>query len=47
MGLPIAEVRRRVTMPELIDRIGFDLYEAALRSQAVERVRQERDAGRD
>jgi hypothetical protein len=47
MGLPVSEVRRRVTLRELVERIGFELYEAALQSQAVERLKQERDAGRD
>jgi len=39
-----AELRRRMTVGELIDWIGYDRYKAALEDQVRERVEMERKA---
>jgi len=41
-----AECRRRMTMGEMIDWMGYDRYKAALEDQARERVTMEREAKR-
>jgi hypothetical protein len=40
------ELRRRMSLPELIDWLGYDRYKAALDDQARERVKMEREAER-
>ena len=37
--MTVAELRRRMTIPEMIDWIGYDRYKAALEDQARERVK--------
>ena len=40
------ELRRRMTIRELIDWMGYDRYKGALDDQARERVKMEREAER-
>lgn len=42
MGVPVGELRKRMSLPELIDHVGYDRYVAALQNQAVERMKAER-----
>ena len=46
LGMTAAECRRRMTMGEMIDWMGYDRYKAALEDQARERVTMEREAKR-
>ena len=46
LGMTVAELRRRMTIAEMIDWIGYDRYKAALEDQARERVTMEREAKR-
>jgi len=47
LGMTAAECRRRMTVGEMIDWMGYDRYKAALEDQARERVEMERDAARE
>jgi hypothetical protein len=40
--MTVAELRRRMTIAEMIDWIGYDRYKAALEDQARERLEMER-----
>ena len=42
LGMTVAELRRRMTIAEMIDWIGYDRYKAALEDQARERLEMER-----
>jgi len=41
------ELRRRMSLPELIDWFGYDRYKGALEDQARERVKMERKADQE
>ena len=47
LGMTVAELRRRMTIPEMIDWIGYDRYKGALEDQARERVIMERKADQE
>jgi transcription initiation factor TFIIIB Brf1 subunit/transcription initiation factor TFIIB len=42
LGMTVAELRRRMSLSEMIDWIGYDRYKSALEDQAQEQVRMER-----
>ena len=46
LGMTAAELRRRMSLPEMVDWMGYDRYKAALMSQARERAKMEADAER-
>jgi CO/xanthine dehydrogenase Mo-binding subunit len=46
LGMTASECRRRMTVGEMIDWMGYDRYKAALEDQARERVTMEREAKR-
>ena len=46
LGMTAMEVRRRMTIPEMIDWMGYDRYRAALEDQAQERMKMESAAKR-
>lgn len=45
LGMTAAELRRRMSIPEMIDWIGYDRYKAALEDQARERAKMQSKAG--
>ena len=47
LGMTASECRRRMTVGEMIDWMGYDRYKGALEDQARERVKMERDAARE
>ena len=47
LGMTASECRRRMTVGEMIDWMGYDRYKAALEDQARERVTMEREAKRE
>ena len=47
LGMTVAELRRRMTISEMLDWIGYDRYKGALEDQAVERVKMEQEAERE
>ena len=42
LGMTAAECRRRMSLPEMIDWMGYDRYKAALEDQAREQVKMQR-----
>ena len=44
--MTVAELRRRMTMQELIDWIGYDRYRAALEDQARQKAEMQHEAER-
>jgi len=46
LGMTVAELRRRMTMQELIDWIGYDRYRAALEDQARQKAEMQHEAER-
>jgi CO/xanthine dehydrogenase Mo-binding subunit len=42
LGMTVVELRRRMSLSEMVDWIGYDRYKGALEDQAREQVRMER-----